>query len=41
MCIRDRVQDAQEATIAYMEGILKARIGDSEGALAKAAEFEH
>ena len=35
-----KVQDAQEATIAYMEGILKARMGDSEGALAKAAEFE-
>ena len=36
----EKVQDAQEASIAYMEGILKARIGDSEGALAKAAEFE-
>jgi tetratricopeptide (TPR) repeat protein len=37
----DKVKDAQEATIAYMEGILKARMGDSEGALTKAAEFEH
>lgn len=36
----DKVQEAQEATIAYMEGILKARMGDAEGALAKAAEFE-
>lgn len=36
----DDVRDAQEATIAYMEGLLAARMKDSAGAAAKAAEFE-
>jgi len=36
----DEVRDAQEATIAFMEGLLAARMGDAEGAAAKAAEFE-
>jgi len=36
----DDLRDAQEATISYMEGLLAARMGDAEGAAAKAAEFE-
>jgi len=36
----DDLRDAQEATIAYMEGLLAARMGDTETAAAKAAEFE-
>ena len=36
----DKVVDAQEATIAYMEGLLAARTGDTAGVAAKAAEFE-
>ncbi len=36
----DDVRDAQEATISFMEGLLAARMGDGEGAAAKAAEFE-
>lgn len=36
----DDVRDAQEATIAYMEGLLAARMKDSAGAATKAAEFE-
>lgn len=36
----DELRDAQEATIAYMEGLLAARTGDYETAAAKAAEFE-
>jgi len=36
----DEIRDAQEATISYMEGLLAARMGDAEGAAAKAAEFE-
>jgi hypothetical protein len=36
----DDLRAAQEATIAYMEGMLAARNGDAEGAAAKAAEFE-
>jgi tetratricopeptide (TPR) repeat protein len=34
------LRDAQEATIAYMEGLLAARTEDYETAAAKAAEFE-
>lgn len=34
------IRDAQEATISFMEGLLAARMGDAEGAAAKAAEFE-
>ena len=36
----DDLRDAQEATISFMEGLLAARLGDTEGAAAKAAEFE-
>jgi len=36
----DQFRDAQEATICFMEGMLAARMGDTEGAAAKAAEFE-
>lgn len=36
----DDVRDAGEATISYMEGLLAARMGNTEGAAAKAAEFE-
>ena len=36
----DEIRDVQEATIAFMEGLLAARTGDAEGAAAKAAEFE-
>jgi len=36
----DDVRDAQEATISYMEGMLAARVKDSDTAVAKAAEFE-
>lgn len=36
----DEVRDAQEATIAYMEGLLAARMKDDELAAAKAAKFE-
>jgi len=36
----DDLRDAQEATIAFMQGLLAARTGDAEGAAAKAAEFE-
>ena len=36
----DEFRDGQEATISYMEGMLAARMGDAEGAAAKAAEFE-
>ena len=36
----DDLRDAQEATISYMEGLLAARMGDAEGAAARAAEFE-
>ena len=36
----DDLRDAQEATIAYMEGMLAARLKDSAGAAAKAAEYE-
>ncbi len=36
----DDVRDAQEATIAYMEGLLAARMGDAEAAEASAAAFE-
>ena len=36
----DELRDAQEATISYMEGLLAARMGDAEGAIAKAAAFE-
>lgn len=36
----DELLDAQEATISYMEGLLAARMDDTEGATAKAAEFE-
>lgn len=37
----DEVRDAQEATIAYLEGLLAACTGDSEGASTKAAEFSN
>ncbi len=36
----DDVREAQEATIAYMEGLLAARMKDSAGAAAKAEEFK-
>ena len=36
----DTFKDYQEATIAYMEGLLMARMGDTAGASAKAADFE-
>ena len=36
----DELRDAQEATISFMKGLLAARMGDTEGAAAKAAEFE-
>ena len=36
----DAFRDYQEATIAYMEGLLMARMGDTAGATAKAADFE-
>jgi tetratricopeptide (TPR) repeat protein len=36
----DEYRDAQEATIAYNEGLLAARMGDAETAAAKAAAFE-
>jgi len=36
----EEFQDAQEATISYMEGLLAARTGDTERAATKAAEFE-
>jgi len=36
----DDFRDAQEATISYMEGLLAARMKDTELAAAKAAEFE-
>ncbi len=36
----DQFRDAQEANISYLEGMLAARMGDAEGAAAKAAEFE-
>jgi hypothetical protein len=36
----DELRDAQEATISFMEGLLVARMRDTEGAAAKAAEFK-
>jgi Flp pilus assembly protein TadD len=36
----DQFRDATEATICFMEGMLAARMGDTEGAAAKAIEFE-
>ncbi len=33
-------RDANEATIAYLEGLLAARMGDADGAKAKADEFK-
>lgn len=36
----DQFSSAQEANISYLEGMLAARMGDAEGAAAKAAEFE-
>lgn len=36
----EEFRDAQEATIAYNEGLLAARMGDAETAAAKAAAFE-
>jgi len=36
----DELRDAQEATISFMEGLLAARMGDTEVAAAKSAEFE-
>ncbi len=36
----DDLRDALEATISYMEGLLAARIGNTELAAAKAKEFE-
>jgi tetratricopeptide (TPR) repeat protein len=36
----DDLRDAAEATIAYMQGQLAARLGDTEGAAAAAAAFE-
>lgn len=36
----DDVRDGAEATISYFEGMLAARMGDAEGAAAKALEFQ-
>ena len=36
----EQFRSAQEANIAYLEGLLAARTGDVEGAATKAAEFE-